>query len=167
MPQVITDNMLTGNTLHEWEVAEYEQHERGMRWHVIMTILGFLLVGYAIFTQNFLFALIIILFAIIIFLQSHQEPHIIMFKITDLGVILNNRFYSYSEFSDFYVIYNPPEVKTLFLETESSFRPRIRVSLLNQDPNEVRFTLRQYLAENVEKEEEPLSDKVARTWRIH
>ena len=159
--------MLIGNTIHEWEVAEYEQHERGTRWHVIMTILGLGLVGYAVFTQNFLFALIIILFAIIVFLQSHQEPHVILFKITDLGVILNNRFYSYSEFSDFYIIYNPPEVKTLFLETESSFRPRVRVALLNQDPNEVRFTLRQYLPEDVEKEEEPLSDQMARTWRIH
>ncbi|KKW41550.1 MAG: hypothetical protein UY92_C0016G0005 [Candidatus Magasanikbacteria bacterium GW2011_GWA2_56_11] len=167
MPQAITGDVTTGNIIHEWEVAEYERHERGTRWYVIMTLLGGLLVGYAIFTGNFLFALVIVLFAIIIFLQSHQDPHIVEFKITDLGIIISSRFYPYSELADFYLIYNPPAVKMLFIEPESSLRPRIRVPLLNLDPNEIRFTLRQYLSENLEKEEEPFSDKVAREWKLH
>ena len=168
MPEIIgreDKNIVTGTILYTWQVPEYEKHERPTRWYVIMVIVGLLLVGYGLFTNNFLFALIIVLFAIIVFLQSHQEPHWIPFSITDLGVMVNNRFYSYSELSDFYVIYNPPEVKTLFLEPESSFRPRIRVSLMDMDPNEIKFTLRQYLDENVEKEQEPLSDQVARDWR--
>lgn len=167
MPQPITNDLPVGNILHEWEVSEYERHERGTRWYVIMTIIGLFLVGYAIFTNNFLFALVIVLFAVIIFLQNHQDPHVVEFKITDVGVILSNRFYAYSELSDFYIIYNPPEVKMLFLEPDSTLRPRIRVPLLNIDPNEIRFTLRQYLPENLEKEEEPLSDKVAREWKLH
>lgn len=170
MPQIIgkeNTSVVTGQVLHTWEVAEYAQHERPTRWYVIMLTIGLFLVGYGLFTNNFLFALIIVLFAIIIFLQSHQKPHNVPFSITDLGVIVNNRFYAYSEFSDFYIIYNPPEVKTLFLEPESTFRPRLRVSLEDQDPNEIKFTLRQFLSENVSKEDEPLSDKVAREWMIH
>ncbi|MEK7643892.1 MAG: hypothetical protein AAB390_01160 [Patescibacteria group bacterium] len=167
MPKLLTENSATGAIIHEWEVTEYEQHNRQFRWYLIMTVIGVSLVGYGIFTGNFLFALIIILFAIIIFLQSHQDPHILPFKIAELGIILNNRFYAYSEFTDFYIIYEPPAVKMLFLETDSSFRPRLRVPLPNIDPNEVRFTLRQYLSENVDKEEEPFSEKVAREWKLH
>lgn len=170
MPQIIGKegkNVMTGTALYTWEVPEYEQHDRPARWYVIMVTVGLLLVAYGLFTNNFLFALIIILFAIIVFLQSHQTPHQIAFSITDLGVIVNNRFYPYSELSDFYIIYNPPEVKTLFLEPETSLRPRIRVSLMDIDPNEIKFTLRQYLDENVEKEQEPLSDQIARDWKIH
>jgi hypothetical protein len=170
MPQIIGregSTVVTGHILHTWDVAEYVQHDRPTRWYIIMLTLGLLLVGYGLFTNNFLFALIIVLFAIIVFLQAHQTPHSIPFSITDLGVIVNNRFYMYSEFMDFYIIYNPPEVKTLFLEPESSLRPRLRIPLHEQDPNEIKFTLRQFLSENVSKEDEPLSDKVAREWMLH
>ncbi len=157
---------MTGSVLHTWQVTEYERHDRPTAWYVVMLIVGVFLVGYGLLTNNFLFALIVVLFAIIMFLQSHQEPHQIPFTITDLGVIINNRFYPYSEISDFYIIYNT-EVKILFLEPESSLRPRIRVSLIDQDPLEIKFTLRQYLMENTSKEEEPFSDRIAREWKLH
>ena len=104
---------------------------------------------------------------LVVFLQSHQAPHTIPFSITDLGVVLNNRFYPYSEFSDFYIIYNPPEVKTLFFEPHTVFRPRLRMEMTDQDPTEIKYVLRQFLEENFSKEDEPLSDKIAREWKIH
>ena len=45
----------------------------------------------------------IILFAIILFLQSHQLPPQVDFKITELGIIVGGRFYTYSEFNNFYI----------------------------------------------------------------
>ena len=108
-----------------------------------------------------------LLFAIIIFLQSHQKPLELPFVITELGVVLNNRFYPYSELENFYIIYNPPEVKMLFIETLSTLRPALRIPLMDRDPNEVRHTLREFLSEDIEKEEEPFSDMVARRWQIH
>lgn len=167
MPEVISANTLTGKVLHEWTVSEYDQHDRNFGWYVFMVIVGILLVGYALFTQNFLFALIVVLFAIIVFLQSQQKPHDLPFRIAELGVVINNRFYNYNELDSFYVIYNPPEVKTLFLEPISNVRPRLRVPLMDMDPNEIRFALREFLLEDVEKEAEPLSDMIARRWMIH
>jgi len=167
MPEKITDQTLLGEVLHEWTVQEYEQHERNTAWYVVMIILSILLIGYGIFSGNFLFALIIILFAIILFLQSHQQPLQVPFQITELGVSLGNRFYLYSEFEDFYIIYNPPEVKTLFLETKNNLRPILRVPLLDKNPLEIKHSLREFLIENTEKENEPLSDRVARNWGIH
>lgn len=167
MPQIINENTLIGEILHEWTIQEYEKHERGAPWYVIMVLLGLGLVAYALFTGNFLFALIIILFAIILFLQSHQEPAQVRFQITDLGVVVGGRFYPYSELEEFYLIYNPPEVKTLFLRPKSALRPLLRIPLLDKNPIEVKHALREFLPENLEKEEEPLSDKIARNWRIH
>ena len=40
------------------------------------------------------------------------------------------------------------------------------LSLMDMNPNEVRELLLEFLEENVQKEEEPLSDKIAREWRI-
>ena len=167
MPQTITSNSVMGDVLHEWEIPEYEKHDRSGRWYAIMIILGLSLVIYGIFSQNFIFSLIIILAAIILFLQTKQKPATVLFRITELGVALNNRFYTYSEIKGFYIIYRPGEVKTLFLDTISNLRPMIRVHLKDINPVEVQSTLQAYLPEDVEKETEPASDIIARQWMIH
>lgn len=166
MPQIINNTVSLGNILHEWEVDEYEQHDRPKRWYVVMGIVGAVFVAYALYSQNFLFALIIVLFAIILFMQSHQAAPRVVVRVTDKGVAIQHRFYSYDELGDFFIIYRPPEIKTLFIDTNSSLRPRLRVPLLENDPNDIRFTLRQYLVEDTKTEEEPLSDQISRMWRI-
>ena len=167
MPQTYNSNLVIGEVIHHWAVKEYEQHKRRMFWYIIMFVVGLALVAYAIFTGNFLFAIIIVLFAIILFLQSHQEPSTIPIAITELGLLVSSRFYSYSELQDFFIIYNPPEVKTLFIETKSVAKPRMRIPLGVMDPNGVRDTLLEFLNEDLEKDEEPFSDMFARTWQMH
>lgn len=167
MAQIIKEDTLIGEILKEWTIQEYERHERGFLWYIIMGGLGLFFVIYGVITNDFLFSLIIILFAIILFLQTHQEPKQILFQITELGVVVGNRFYSFSEMESFFLIYNPPYVKTLFLEPIGALKPMIRVPLLDINPVEVKNMLRAYLPENFEREEEPLSDRAARNWQIH
>ena len=163
----MTTNTIAGDIIHQWNIKEYENHERPTRWFVIMGVLGSLLIFFALVTGNFLFALIIMLFGIIIFLQSNQAPKTVPIKITDLGIIIGTRFYMHTEIAAFYIVYNPPQVMSLFLETKGLFKPRIQIDLLDEDPNEIRDTLLQFIEEDLEVEQEPLSDKVAREWMIH
>jgi len=167
MAKSIDGNTSIGDVLHQWTILEYEKHERGTLWHILMLSTGIALVVYGLLSDNFLFALIIILFSIIMFLQANQEPQQISFGITELGVIVGNRFYAYSEFESFHIIYQPPSVKTLFFETRSVFRPTLRVPLLDVNPVDIRFTLSEYISEDLTKEEEPLSDTAVRNWKIH
>ena len=155
-----------GDTHIEWSVPEYEQYSRGPYWYIIMGSISLILVIYAVFTGNFLFALILILAGIIMFLQSHQMPRQISFKITETGLVLGRKFYSYNEFENFYLFYNPPEVKTLFIQPVSVMQPALRIPLLDQNPLEVKFALRQYIAEDAGKSEEPTSDTLSRRFKI-
>jgi len=167
MPKALRENPITGEVLHQWTVQEYERHDRNLVWHVIMVGLGFALVLYGIFTANFLFSLVIILAGIILYVQSHQDPPQVSFAITELGIIVGARFYAYSELDRFYIVYDPPRVKTLYFETRSAVRPSIRIPLLDEDPVAVRETLLAFLDEDEEKEEEPWTDRFEREWRIH
>jgi len=167
MPQLLDGNVIIGDILHEWSIAEYEQYERNWIWYLLMGTLGTVFVVYAVLSGNFLFALIIVLFSIILFMQSHQQPVILPFKIAEFGIVVNNRFYPYAELDSYYIVYNPPDVKMLFIETKSSVRPIVRVPLMDMNPNDVRQTLREFLPEDLEKEEEPFADMMARKWRIH
>ncbi len=166
MPEIIKENTVLGNPLHEWTIQEYEQYERGRRWYVVMGVVGILSLIYALVSGNFLFALVIVLFAIILYLQSHQRPPQLPFVITDLGIIIGRRFHPYSELQNFYLVYRPPEVKVLFFETKSMLEPSIRIPILDADPVEIRFSLLEYLPENPQKEDEPLSDQIARNLRL-
>lgn len=165
MPETLTNQTLTGEPLYQWVVQEYERHIRGTLWHILMISAGIVLVIYALATDNFLFAIIIILAAIILFLQSAVEPARVPFAITELGVVLGNRFYPYKEFRAFYMIYNN-ETQTLFFDTKATFRPDLRIPMGEQDPMEIRETLQAVLEEDLEKEE-PLADRAARHWKLH
>lgn len=167
MPKIITDNTPMGEILHSWVVPEYEQHSRNRAWHIIMLSVGLLLVLYGMFSDNFLFSLIIILVAIILFMQSRTAAPELPVGITDLGIAINNRFYTYNELTGFYIIYNPPQTKMLYIETKSATRPLLRMPLLDQNPVEIRHALQEFLPEDLEKEEEPAIDAFARTWKIH
>jgi len=122
-------------------------------------------VVYALATDNFLFAIIIILSAIILFLQSAVEPSHVPFAITELGIVLGNKFYAYNEFRAFYMIYNL-NTQTLFFDTKSAIRPDLRIPMVDVDPMDVREALQDMLEEDLEKEE-PLADRAARRWKIH
>jgi len=167
MPQTINSDITIGDILHEWTIQQYDRHDRGTPWYIIMIGLGLLLVLYGVFTGNFLFSLIVILFGIIIFLQSHQEAPQTPFHITDLGVVVGGKFYEYSEFEGFYIIYKLPHTKTLFFDTKSILQPALRIPLLDNNPIEIKHSLREFLTEDTEKEEEPLADRAARNWKIH
>lgn len=165
MPQRITAQTLTGDPIFQWVVEEYERHVRGTLWHVLTISVGILLVIYALATDNFLFAIIIILSGIILFLQSAVEPAKVPFAITELGIVLGNRFYEYNEFRAFYMIYNQ-ETQTLFFDTKAALRPDLRIPMGDQDPVEIREELQAMLQEDLEKEE-PLADRAARHWKMH
>jgi len=167
VPQQLDEHVDAGNTIHQWTIQEYEQHERGTLWYVSMVLGGLGLIIFGLVTGNFLFSLIIILFSIILYLQSHQQAPQLLFSMTDLGIVIGSRFYTYKELDGFYIVYDPPRVKTLFFETTSPFRPLLRIPLLDANPLDVRGTLLNYLEEDVEKEEEPLSDQFGRNWKLH
>ncbi len=167
MPQQVTRTSLVGDTLHRWTIKEYEDHTRDKRWYIVMSLVASVLILFGLFSGNFLFSLIIILFGIILYLQSHQRAPDVLISITDLGVLIGSRFYPYGELEGFYIIYEPPHVKSLFLETKSWFRPRIQIGLVDMNPIAVRDSLLGFLDEDLDKEDEPFSEQFARNWRIH
>lgn len=166
MPQQLSQQTLIGDVAHLWEVKEYEQHDRPWSWYVFMLSLGLFFVLYGMFTGNFLFSLVIILSGIIFFLQSKQSPQMVPIFISELGIGIGNKFYKYSELNSFYIIFRPHEIKMLYIETESTLSPLLRIPLDGNNPLEVRATLEKYLDEDYQKEEEPVSEAFVRGWKL-
>jgi len=70
MPKKLEDNPNVGELLHEWSIPEYEKQERPKVWYIVMGVFAVVLLAYSIISASFLFSLIIVLFAVIMFLHK-------------------------------------------------------------------------------------------------
>lgn len=155
-----------GEVLAKWNFPEFERPQRSKTWYFLALTATFLLLLYAILTVNFLFAVIIIIAAITLVTKYQRQPHQITFTVFEDGLELENRFHPWETVKEFYLIYKPPEVKSLFINFRAITKPRLTIPLQNQNPLEIRRVLSQYLDEDLDKEEEPFSEAVSRLFKL-
>lgn len=156
-----------GGVVFNWEVNEYEKHDRNKRWYVITAVVGIALLFYSVISGNYLFALVVVLFGIVLFLQDMQQPMQVSFAVTETGIVVGSTYYPFKEITNYWIIYNPPEVKNIYFTTTSVLRHRLQIPLLDNDPRPIREYLNQFLIEDLDQEEEPLSDRLGRMFKLH
>lgn len=154
-----------GKVFYQWSFSEFPQHQRSRNWYIRGSVVLGIILLYSIFTANFLFGLIAII-ATLIVLMFQRSNNIVEFKITEDGILVDEKFYEYKALKNFFIIYNPPEVKTLYFEPKNIFIPRIPVPLEDQDPIAIRKTLIEFLEEDLTREDEPLSDQTSRFFKL-
>ena len=149
-----------------WSFPEYAVPQRKKTWYIWAVIAFIALLLYAILTANFLFGLIIIMVTIILFIYHHKEPLEIQFIINRDGIEVGNKTYNFKELKKFWLIYEPPEVKNLYIDFKSTIKPTLVIPLLGQNPLQVRKILKEHLDEDLEKESESTSEALARVLKI-
>ena len=150
----------------KWVFSEYAKYERKRGWYFWTILIALIIIIHSLLTANWLFALIIIMFGIILVINHRAEPATMEFEINHEGIKLNGRLHQYNEINKFWIIYNPPEVKSLYFDIKSLLHPRLTVPLEKENPVEVKSFLRQYLAEDLEQEQEPFSDIFGRVFKL-
>lgn len=155
-----------GRVILSWDFPEYPRYQRGTLWYVVAgIIIGGLLI-YALLTGNFLFALIVLMFALFLFYTTMVEPQHIPFKIMERGVKIGDAFLSYRDIDQYWFVYEPPHVKRLYLDTKHFARSRVCIDLVDENPNEIRKALGTFATEDVTKDIEPFVDVITRLLRI-
>ncbi len=150
-----------------WKIPEYDKHERTKNWYVVTTIIGALLVIYSFFSGNFLFAAIIIIGAFVIIMHDGQEPIKIDFSITDEGLVVGKKFYDYDTLKDFSIVYKPNQnIKNLYFEFKNVIKPRLSIPLIDMNPLPIRENLLNYLPEDLERADQPLSEALAKLFKL-
>lgn len=155
-----------GRILLEWEYFDRPLYDRGRTWYMVMLAGGSVLLLYALISANFLFALIIVMFALVIYVSTIFEPTKHTLKLTEDGLDLGSAFVPYRDVEKFWFYYEPPTAKNLYLEFRNTFRPRLRVELGEQNPNRVREALAKFVQEDLEQVDEPLSDQISRIFKL-
>ena len=150
-----------------WPVPEYDKHEKGGGWYIFYSLIAFLLILYSFLSGNFLFAVIIIIAAIVIVLRDGQEPDFVKISLTEEGVIVGKKFYDYDEFKNFSIVYKPKqEIKNLYFEFNNSLKPRLSIPLKKMNPLLIRKSLLRYLPEDLDRTDRPLSEELGKLFKL-
>lgn len=149
-----------------WEAPEFERHDRGKVWYIVMAGVALLLVVYSIWQANFLFAFIILLIAIILVVAGNEKPRRVLAQIGNNGIVWRGEFLGYDDIHNFSIIYEPPHVRVLYVEPKSVLQPRLRIYLGDQNPVAIRDHLRQYVREDLELRDEHLTDLISKLLKL-
>lgn len=163
----------------QWQIPEYRVPARSKNWYIVAAILLILMLLFCFFTikswriiflgaqSNFLFALILIMSAVLMYINEKRPPLMVNFKIGPEGVNIGQKFYNYSEFKNFCVLYRPKQsIKRLYLEFKNTTKMRLSVPLRRMEAATVREFLAQYLEEDFERENEPLSEQLTKLLKL-
>lgn len=155
-----------GKGLLKWTFLEFKHPHRSQRWWVTAGIVTFALVLYAVLTANFLFALIILIAAVLLINEYRRQPRHLECHITATGVAVGKKFWRYNELQNYWIAYHPPEVTNLYLLPKNPLDPRITVPLTNMNPLNIRQLLNKYLEEDLSREDEPTSEALTRFLKL-
>lgn len=157
----------SGKKIISWQIPEYDKHKRTQGWYVISSLVGVLFIIYSFFSGNFLFAAIVIIGALVIMIHDGQEPMMINFSLTDQGVVVGKNFYDYDVFKDFSLVYKPNQnIKNLYFEFKNAIKPRLSIPLNNLNPLPIRENLLKYLPEDLERTDQPVSEALAKLFKL-
>jgi hypothetical protein len=155
-----------GKILIVWNFSEFIKYKRSQGWYIFMAIMTIGLLLFAIFTNNFLFAVIIIIFSIILILFDLKEPILIKFQIFERGIQVAEKFYFWRELENFWIIYQVPGIKNLYFKFQNFIKPNLTIPLENQNPVRIREILLKYLKEDLEQKDESFSDHLGKILKI-
>jgi hypothetical protein len=151
-------------TLMAWEAEEYEYKEKSPDWYWAVGIitLGFFVT--AIILKNFLFALLALIGGFTFAMYGAARPKSVSFAITSRGIKIGDKLYPYDNLKSFWINYDPPHIREIYIISKKFFVPQINIPLGKIDPNEVREHLLKFLEEK--EIPESLFDSIARFFRF-
>ncbi len=136
-----------------WEAWEFKHYAKSLGWYVTLISVSVLLIAFFIIVESDIFAaacLAIITILIVIF--SRQLPQRVAIKLTDKGLHFGSLFYPYKQLQYFWVVNNPRHT-TVNITTSALVNNMVILELENQDPEEVRDFLVNFVPEHAKTEE--------------
>ncbi len=131
--------------LVKWKTPRYLRYERTWLWFVCLFAAcgGLAYYGYA--TDSVTMAVAFAILPLVLILEHRKKPDMVEVVVSEYGIRFGETLLPYSNIRRFWIIYNPPVVNELHLETDSKMHKEYVIQLVNVDPT----SLRQFLVTQV------------------
>ena len=147
-PPPAGDERESSFALIAWEAPEFDHEAQGILGRLIVG--GLLVLGgiFAVFFQNFLFAVFLLIAGGLMISYAYRPPLQVGFAVTSRGIVAGNRMYEFDGLESFWVRYEPPLFRELSLRSKRLVMPFIRIPLGGLDPVLIRNILLRFLPES-------------------
>ncbi len=136
-----------------WTAPEFVKHPKGQVWFIGAGIMIGLLVLYALWTSSWSMAIAFIVLAGVYYISHHRDPGKVEVSLSHFGIKIGNRHLPYNQIKAFWIVYQPPHVKTLKLLTTDKMMAEMTIQLEDQSPGPVRQILIKHVPEYEGKSE--------------
>ena len=154
-----TTHQNTKEVFARWSAYEHLHQEKGLDWYWALGIIATSASLTSILFGNVLFALVIVVAAIVLGMMARQAPEIVEFTITELGIRTGDTLHKYDSINAFWVEEGDENTSALLVDTNKALAPHLVIPLSDEtDPNDVREILRNFIHE--EPLSEPLPHKI-------
>lgn len=121
----------------EWQASEYIEHEKSLKWFVILGVVTLALVAAAVFLlKNYTFAILLVVMAIAIAVWAKRPASNIYYRLNTTGVWVDEKFFSLHDFRSFGVLQDGA-VYAVMLLPNKRFSPGVTVYLPHEMGEEI------------------------------
>jgi len=163
--QVVHGPSAFDQAIISWEAPEYIQHEKGWKWFLAAGIAVLLLAVYSAVTGNWTLVIAILVMSALYVKLHFELPKPIEIIISKAGVKAGRKHIPFQDIKSFWIIYEPPHVKTLNLKMNKTFQQDVTIQLGNQDPGDLREFLCAQVRE-IEGKKESFADTLIRIFKL-
>lgn len=133
-----------------WTAPEYEKIPKPASWYFINIFIFLAILGFALWSKNFFFALFIVLAELILFILGRQEPINFKFRCNNQGLSINNRLYEYEKLEGYSLREKTGGLKKydeLILKKKTAVSPYLKILFDSDKKKELKFLLASKLPE--------------------
>ncbi len=140
---------MNGSKKLTWQALDHIREKKSSDWFWVIGIIAIAISILAIFFNNVLFALLVIIGTAVIFMVANNPPRMVDYQINRKGVQVGDILYTYASLQSFYVIDEDGfDRDRIILKSRKTFMPLIIIPLGDQvRPDEIREYLIEYLDE--------------------
>lgn len=139
-----------------WEEYEYKHKPKSGNWFWLVASGALILIIVSILMKNFLLGVIAVAGAFAVAMLGAQHPRKMAFAIEKKGVKVGHTFYPFGELESFWINYDPPHKKEIFLKSKKKIIKHVRIPLGENNPAQIRSIFKKILKE--EEYEETFTD---------
>ncbi len=133
----------------KWEAPEFLYQVKDVSWYWLSIILAVIILAIAVWQQNFLFGVFVIIAEMLILIWGNTRPRDVKFKITEKGINFGqHKFHPYGDFATFSIDEGVDgDWSEIYLVFKTKFHPPLNALIPNEKVESVRSRLKLFLKE--------------------
>jgi len=150
-----------------WNGPEFHHHEKGGTWNKGLAIIAALLIVFALWQKNYLFAVFIVIATWLLAYYAKQKPQTVEFLLDNRGLTIRDKRHNYSDMEGFAIRIDETggsEWNKLIIRTKSHWTPHFIILIPKDHTSAIHSFLAEYTSEVDHKDS--LSDAFADFFKL-